>query len=146
MVAVLLLVMLVSSPVADSPVRHPRHFHCRGLEAYDIEGTYDVDWMWGTIHARDGSIHIGFTTGPMAGELVPAQRPTGFRTFHVVRVQGAVLRYGFNARDNQIQATLLGAPFYPLVNLVSQPKDAVRFLEVAKILATAPCEGRIDRR
>jgi hypothetical protein len=146
MYAILLLIALAGPPAGHSDVQYPLHARCRGLEAYDIQGTQDVDWAWGTIRAKDGSIQVAFAMGVMTGELVPAQRPPGFRTFKVARVGRALLRYGCNVPKNQIQATLLGARLDPVVNLIGAPKNAPRFVEIAKILATAPCEVHIDRR
>lgn len=146
MLALLLIAALAAPPDARSSVQHPIYAHCRGLEAYDIQGIYDVDAAWGTIRAKDGSIQIAFSMGGMAGELVPERRPPGFRTFKVVHVGHVRMHYGFNPRENQIQATLLGSSLDGVVNLAGPPKNAVRFLKIAEALATAPCEVHIDRR
>jgi hypothetical protein len=125
---------------------HPIEFQCRGLEAYEIRGTHDVDWVWGTIRSKSGNVTIGFTIGLPVRQEVPAERPPGFRTYKIERIGRVLFRYGLNVRENLMKATLIGAPMDLQVNLVAHPRSKEEFMAVARTLATAPCTGKIDHR
>src|SRR2546428_14187353 len=94
-------------------------YECKGLEAFRVEGTHDVDWTWGNIRAKNGSAVIGFSLGPMVAEAVPLERPPGFRSYSVEHLGSVELRYGFKVASKQFQATLIGAPIYRKLNLIS---------------------------
>lgn len=130
-----------SAQGSDRPVR----FECRGLEAYEIAGTYNIDWAYGNIRAKNRSVVVGFSLGPMVDVLVPTERPSGFRTFHVERLNKVRLSHGHNVRKNEYQATLLGAPMDGVVNLVGSPKDRTRLLAIARALADSPCRETMQR-
>jgi hypothetical protein len=125
---------------------YPIELQCRGLEMYEIRGTHNVDWAWGTIRARSGDVTIGFSIGPMVKQAVPAERPAGFRTLKVERIGKVVFGYGLNVREKQMKATLVGARMDLRVNLVAHPQNTDELMAVARALATAPCRGTIERR
>jgi len=135
LIAAFIISGALTSHAADRPIR----FECRGLEKFEIKGTHDVDWAWGNIRSLDSQVVIGFSIGPMVEELVPAERPAGFRSFKTFRINGVAIRYGYNVKMKQFQATLIGAPIQRKLNLVSRPQDRERLLSVAKIFTTAPC-------
>ena len=140
------ILILTLVPFRAVACEYPIEFKCRGLENYEIRGTHNVDWAWGAIRAKDGSVSIGFAVGLMVVEAVPAKRPAGFRSFKVERIGNVVLRYGLNVREKQMQATLIGAPMNPHVSLVAQVRHAEELLTLARMLARAKCSVRIERR
>ena len=120
----------------------PLEARCPGLEEYEIRGTYDVDWGWGEIQARGGSLVAGLSFGPMVADLVPEQRPAGFRSFELERTAGDAMRYGFNVHERQFQLTLRGAALDYRINLVGMPQDEDEILRIARILMAVPCEWK----
>jgi hypothetical protein len=112
---------------------------CEGLEAYEIRVDYRVDAGSGSIRSRADGYSVGLGLGPMMEQAVPDRRPPGFRWYKVERVGNATLRYGYNVREKQLQATIVGAPMASLVNVVSRPGDTTRFLLIARTLATSRC-------
>lgn len=116
---------------------------CRGLEMYEIDGTYDVDWGWGTLRSKTDSFHASFTIGPMTEPLIPKERPAGFRWVKEESRGNAMLRYGYNVHAKQIQATLVGADLASRINLAAEPAHADTFVLVARKLATAECKRTI---
>ena len=140
-----LLTLVAALVSVRARAEHPIDVKCRGLEQYEIRGTQNVDWVYGNIRARDRQVTIGFAIGSMVEEVVPAERPPGFRTFKTERIGNVLLRYGLNVRDKQMQATLIGAPMCSRVNLISHPKHAEELLVLARALAVSPCEVTVHR-
>ena len=124
----------------EPPLGIPVHFECSGLEAYDVSGNLDVDWVWGSIRARPSGRSIAFTMG-LVNELVPVDRPAGFRSYNVEKLGSATLRYGVNVKQKQIQATLTGAPLDMHVNLAAPIKQQKELLSIARVLSSAPCKA-----
>ena len=115
-----------------------------GLEQWDIRGTYHVDAGGGVM--RSGGTSFGFSVGPMTAPLVPTKRPPGFRWFRVEKRAGAVLAYGFNVREKQMQATIFGAPFGTPFNIVGAPEQEKTFVTVVRVLSRADCEVKATSR
>jgi hypothetical protein len=80
----------------------------------------------------------------MVEELVPENRPAGFRTFKVEHHRNVDVRHGYFVKNRQYQATLIGAPMNRVVNLVAQPKDRERLLAIARLLVASPCRVTIS--
>jgi len=125
-ICLVVLSLLATSALAEESVVYV----CKGLEAFRMEGTHATDWTWGNIRAQQGSTAIGFSLGPSAPEIVPSKRPPGFRSYTIQHLGSVDLRYGFNVRRNQFEATLIGAPIYRKLNLVSRPADREILLQV----------------
>jgi hypothetical protein len=109
------------------------------LQAYEIRVDYDIDAGGGSIRSRADNYSVGLELGPMVGQTVPNRRPPGFRWFKVERVGNTTLRYGYNVRKEQLQATVVNAPVAYLVNLASRPNDTARFIWIARTLAKTRC-------
>jgi hypothetical protein len=143
----MLIVFLVTAATPSAPsVQRAFEYRCTGLGAYEIRGTYDVDWSWGNIRSRSDRFVVGFEVGPMLAPSVPRQRPPGFRSYTVEHLGRATLRYGVNGKSNQLQATVEDAPVSDLINLSGRAQNAQRFLSVARTLATAKCKSIFERR
>jgi hypothetical protein len=138
--AFLIALLILCSKTKAGQMERQLRFDCRGLEGYDIQATYDIDWGWGKIREKNSTVVIGFVLGPMVEVLVPAERPAGFRTFKVERVGKAVLRHGYYVYQKQYFATLLGAPIESTISLNTKPENSQKLLAVARVLATAPCK------
>jgi hypothetical protein len=133
----LLIAILPSADAAERPIK----FECAGLESYEIRGTHDVDWAWGTIRQRHSPVLSGFSIGPVVEELVPIERPAGYRWFKVESERNVSFRYRYHVLQKQLRATIVGAPINRRLNLVAGPKDKASFLAVTRALITARCKG-----
>lgn len=142
--AIVLLALSVTA--SASSFDYDFEVECRGLESYRILFSYRVDAGAGTILAKDGHTGFGLSLGPMTEELVPAERPAGFRWLKVEKVSKAVVRYGFKVKEKQLQATLIGAPLRSRMNVIARPETQEEFVAVIRALAVAPCKAiRIAR-
>ena len=127
-----------SAEGADRPFR----VSCKGLESFDIRGTFNVDWGWGTIRSNDGTT-IGFAVGHPVEDAVPAERPAGFRSFHRYKIGKVVIRHGYYVRRKEYRATIVGAPLARQMlgglQLVGSAKDAAVVQSLARDFAIAQC-------
>jgi hypothetical protein len=119
-------------------------FDCRGLESYEIHGRYSVDAGVGNIRAADRSFVAGFSIGPMVEQAVPAERRAGLRWMKVESIGPATVRYGYDVKQNQLQATIVGASMSHVVNVFALPPKKVQFVTILRLLAVAPCKARYD--
>src|ERR1700731_2253533 len=107
---VIVAMAIPSYNVGSSDMTREVEYRCIGLEAYEIRGVYDVDAGGGRIRSRGDPFSIGFTVGPMIAPFIPALRRAGLRWMKVENVGSATLRYGFDVKQKQLQATIVGAP------------------------------------
>ncbi len=136
-VSIIALVVLALSASAQG--LRPVHIRCEGLDSWVIEGTLDVDWMWGTMRSPGDVAVIAFAAGGLIEEAVPARRPPGFRTFETEKIGAVTLRHGLHVRRREYRATLTGASLGPRLNLLGRSDQKARVLGLARLLASASC-------
>jgi len=137
--AILLVVILAATASASAASRRPFELRCPGLGKYEIVGTFNIDWAWGTFRSRGDDYAVSFTAGGMTTPLVPSERPPGFKWVKTETIGDVVVRYGLNARAKQMQATIFGGPLLQFMNLVGSPKSERRFEELVRALPNTRC-------
>jgi hypothetical protein len=137
------VIMLLLVPRAGEAKHRPFRVACQGLEAYAITGTFDTDWGWGMIRTKTSGT-IAFAVGHPVAEAVPAERPAGFRTFHVETIGDVLIRHGYFVRKKEYRATVVGGPisrqFVGSLQLSGSEGDSALVRSLARKLAVAPCK------
>src|SRR5262245_45998021 len=139
-----LLMILLAGAIMPSELDRCFQAQCQGLEAYDIRGSYHVDFGGGTIRSKQHDVSFVFSMGTVRS-VAPSARPPGFRWYKEESLSTATIRYGLKVREKQLQATIIGAPLSYRLNVFGAPGTEEEFLALLRTLAMARCATtRID--